>query len=127
MGSIPISLFSSLFTGTWGELPLKQDDNDMLIARFLHEPVDFDCHPSPTTTLSENGTTVKSESESFVSLPEISCFPAESPPQKAERERGKHYRGVRRRPWGKFAAEIGDPAKSGSGVWEGTGEEDEVD
>ncbi|GKF23935.1 ethylene-responsive transcription factor 1A-like protein, partial [Tanacetum coccineum] len=66
------------------------------------------------TSSPENTIFVKSE-------PETSSFKPES----LGAQKGKHYRGVRRRPWGKFAAEIRDPAKNGARVWLGTFEKAE--
>ncbi|GMJ16144.1 hypothetical protein HRI_005283600 [Hibiscus trionum] len=101
--------FSSIFLNeAWGDLPLKLDDSeDMLVYAALRDATNFGWTPSNHPDLTS--TTVLQE--------EASSGAGEEP---ALPRRGMNFKGVRRRPWGKYAAEIRGPERNGARIWLGT-------
>nr|AGX25391.1 AP2/ERF [Lotus corniculatus] len=109
--------FKSIFLAdNWAELPLKEDDaDDMVIYSALREAATTGWLPTNNNNgVMEVNTVAKMENESE------NCSSTGARGSRTPTKRGWSYRGVRKRPWGKYAAEIRGPKKNGSRVWLGT-------
>ncbi|KAF7825048.1 ethylene-responsive transcription factor 13 [Senna tora] len=99
-------------------LPLKENDaEDMVLYGALRDAARTGWLPKMENQNSniDNNNNVHNINN-IIGGAAVAASGSHAPPRGDERR----YRGVRRRPWGKYAAEIRDPKKNGVRVWLGT-------
>jgi len=113
--------FSPALTTAWAKFLLDENNaEDIPFSGILEEAVKK--RWMPVTPTEETETETKKESHIFpVKIePDVRQETRTQQPAAKKMNSGRRYRGVRQRPWGKFAAEIRNSARQGARLWLGT-------